>query len=328
MYMLYTLQVDIYIMYTCRGARFARASAPVPGAEVGGVILGHQKIWARPPTLAALATKLAKTTMSKRSAPSYPLSKKARKAGYSTVLGFARSQGGLTAQARAMQVDRVMPVPRPIRIEKKGVDIAVGYGPVINTTTTNAGVFVLNLIQQGAGSWNRVGRKVQLQSIRIKSSCLNDYTAQASTNNIPANFLRMVVIWDRQPSGATIPTWEQVFSHTAQDGTESSSVMAQLAYDNMDRFSVLRDKVITFSPAATNVTGGSANLVQQVVDFDEYIKLGGRETVFSGQSQPMTIADISTGGLYVYFRAKENIAATSLVYVNTPTWARLRYTDA
>lgn len=213
------------------------------------------------------------------------------------------------------------------RIEKKGLDTAIGVGPVINTTNTNGNCFVLNLVRQGAGSWERIGRKIQLTSLRLKGSFLNDYTSQASTGNIPANYIRMVVVWDRQPSGGAIPTWDSVFSQTAQDGTESSNVMAQLAYDNMDRFQILRDVCVGFSPEATNTSGGSANLVQSVATFDEFINLKGKEVVFLGQSQPMTISDISTGGLYVYFRAKENIAATSLVYVNTPSWARLRYTD-
>jgi len=53
--------------------------------------------------------------------------------------------------------------------EIKGMDTELAIaGPVLATTATNGDCFVLNLVQQGAGSWNRVGRKIRMKSLRLK----------------------------------------------------------------------------------------------------------------------------------------------------------------
>ena len=63
------------------------------------------------------------------------------------------------------------------------------------------------------------------------------------------------------------------------------------------------------------------------ISFDEYIKLNNLETVFSGQSIPMSISDISTGGLYIFFRALANQAGIAQISVSSLSNARLRYSD-
>jgi len=231
--------------------------------------------------------------------------------------GAARSVGMQTAVARAV---------RGVA-EKKGVDTALTATGVLSTTNTNGDSFVLNLIQMGSGSWNRIGRKVNLQSIRLRGILTYLFSPAAVTLNLSANTVRMVVVWDRQPSGAAIPAFDQIFGTTTQTGTEACLFLDPLRYDNTDRYTVLRDVVKTASPMTTQV-GGSANQITVQCPFDEYIKLGGRETVFSGQSNPMTIADISTGALYVYFRADSVAAASASQWnVDSDSFARLRYTD-
>ena len=52
--------------------------------------------------------------------------------------------------------------------EMKGMDTDISYVSVIGSTNTNAGIYVLNLVQQGNGSWNRVGRKTHSSSVRLR----------------------------------------------------------------------------------------------------------------------------------------------------------------
>ena len=54
--------------------------------------------------------------------------------------------------------------------EMKGMDTDVSQNAIVGTTNSNANIMVLNLIQQGNGSWNRVGRKTHLSSVRIKGA--------------------------------------------------------------------------------------------------------------------------------------------------------------
>lgn len=208
--------------------------------------------------------------------------------------------------------------------EVKGVDIALTQAPaIITTTTTNANSILLNGIAPGTGSFNRVGRKVVLKTLRLKGAALITQTPSAAGAISPGS-LRMVVVWDQQPSGGTIPTWDVIFGITAQDGTESSTVLAPLRYDNMDRFTVLKDKIIDFDSVPGNVVSTAS--VSTLKSFDEYISLKNRTSVYSGQSAPCTIADISTGGLYVYFRA-QNSDGTVALSIDADSFARLRYTD-
>ena len=210
--------------------------------------------------------------------------------------------------------------------EKKGVDVALTQAsPIATTTNTNDNALVLNLIQSGTGSWNRIGRKAHLESIRLKGNATAVIVPEAVTGALRGGTLRMVVVWDKQPSGAAIPAFDNIFGRTDQNGTESTAYLDPPRYDNMDRFKVLKDCVLQVNPTAVNALGGTSDPLIYFAAFDEYIKLGGRETVFSGQSSPMTIADISTGGLYVYFRADNTTGTTWSI--ESDSVARLRYTD-
>lgn len=211
--------------------------------------------------------------------------------------------------------------------ESKGMDTSLAIStPILATTNTNGDAIVLNLVQQGAGSWNRIGRKIFSKSLRLKGVAILALSPVATTSNFLDSSLRMVVVLDRQPSGGAIPTFDSIFGITAQDGTESSHVMAPPRFDNMERFRVLKDCTLeggNLSP----VTGGTQNITSVNVPFDEYIKLPNIETVFAGQSAPMTIADISTGALYVYFRSTLAVDDKSDWTIAAFSSARLRFAD-
>lgn len=214
------------------------------------------------------------------------------------------------------------------------MDTEIALSTVLSTTTTNADAFVLNLIQAGTGSWNRVGRKVHLQSVRLRGIATFAYgtTNDATSQGMDGNLMRMVVVWDKQPSSGVIPTFDTIFGRTTAFGTEACQILDPIRYDNMDRFTVLRDKVLDYQPGAgLNPPTGIQAIVYAPYAFDEYIRLPNLETVFSGQSVPMTLADISTGALYVYFRALVNGSSSASDFghceIDASSFARLRYTD-
>lgn len=209
--------------------------------------------------------------------------------------------------------------------EKKGVDTELALSPIIDTTNTNASSFTLNLVRPGTASYNRVGRKIQLLSVRLRGFFQLNVIGATTTGQYVGNQVRMVVVYDKQPSGA-VPAFDTIFGHTDQAGTESSIYLDPVKYDNMSRFQILKDTVIDMNLTANNDNGGTTDEIQQVYAFDEYVKLGGRETVFSGQSSPCTIADVSTGGLYVFFRTATNLT-NSFVGLGADSVARLRYID-
>lgn len=234
------------------------------------------------------------------------------------------------ALPRALVASPFVP-PRQVRVpaaralgEKKGMDTAISFAQIPSTVNDNSGMIVLNLIQQGAGSWNRVGRKVNLRSIRIRGDIIHVQVTGA-LGSTQGQTVRCVVVWDKQPSSGTIPQWQDMFGFTAQDGTEGTSMYAPIRYDNMDRFSILRDVTYDPQPGAKS-QGANPDQVTYYNTIDEYIRLGDRECVFSGQSNPMTIADISSGAIYFCIRAKSTNPNTTQSSINNMT-ARLRYTD-
>jgi len=255
--------------------------------------------------------------------------KRQRRAGYGTqgrAMASSARVGALRARARGfMAANR--PRPQPIlrqlaNVQKGGMDTDVSLSPVISTTSTNASSFILNLVQQGAGSWNRVGRKIIPKSLRIKGVVQFTLTPTIATGALDGNLLRMVVVHDKQPSGATLATFDAIFGITVQDGTESCpDVTCPPRYDNMDRFKVLMDRTIAIENCFVSSLGSGPN-TQLEYNLDEYMKLNCGETVYSGQSNPMTIADISTGAIIVYFRARNNTASNAAAI---DAVARLRY---
>jgi len=208
--------------------------------------------------------------------------------------------------------------------ELKGCDILLTQAaPIINTTGSNANIMLLNGIAPGTASYNRVGRKLTFKSLRLKG-CVEFTSTPSATGVQFGNFVRMVVVWDKQPTG-TIPTWETVFGYTLENASEASTILAPVRYDNMSRFSVLKDTVIEYDVQPSSPVS-TASVTEQV-PFDCYVNLGNKVTTYGGQNVPTTIADIATGALYVMWRAHINNAGQQVASVSNVSVGRVRYVD-
>ena len=111
---------------------------------------------------------------------------------------------------------------------------------------------------------------------------------------------------------------------TSQTGSETTTIWDPLKYDNMDRFVVLKDWREEFIPTSNLLADGDH--MTHLRPLDCYLPLPSYETVFSGQSNPMTISDVSSGALYFIARASLNSATSSLIRLVNCN-ARLRYAD-
>lgn len=209
---------------------------------------------------------------------------------------------------------------RPVRAaskgELKGVDTDLtSLAGFVTTVNTNDDILVLNLVQQGTGSFNRVGRKIYLQSVR-----LNMWMRQVAQNNLTSvNWARIALVWDRQPTGV-LASYDAIFANTDQTGTDTPTLESSLRYDNTDRFKVLMDRRHEFQPGFLQ----SMNLTTDSWILDEFVSLKGLETVYNATTSPAVIADISSGALLLVCRAFD--AANSVISC-TLGKARLRYTD-
>lgn len=249
-------------------------------------------------------------------------------------LANRQNRGGTTQRAKTQSYGGPQPMdwqatPMYKSPELRGMDTSLQQtaAPILDTTNTNAQIFPLNLIVPGNGSWNRQGRRVTMKSLRF-FGIVDTTIGKTLSNEVQCGTVRFIIVYDKQPSGV-LPTFDTIFGVTAADGTESSSFLAPLRYDNTDRFVVLRDWRKSFNAANAWATAAGTDVLSMQEHFDEYVKLPNLQTVYSGQSAPQTIADISSGALYFICRADVGGGATGLFQarINAGSFARLRYIE-
>jgi len=211
-----------------------------------------------------------------------------------------------------------------MKMEKKGIDIDIGDSTALIPLIPTAMVYVLNLIQEGTGSYNRIGRKVALDSIRVRlrwtCNIKQDVTTPAT---IPQNLMRFVLVWDRQP-GNTVPSWDEVFQGITQNSSTVVTVLSMAKYSAMSRFTILRDHVVTARSQASAIS--PANHYNATGVWDEYVKLGKRECTYKGTANPLTIASINSGALYL-MAAASMTTPNAAAFISDESVARLRYFD-
>lgn len=206
-----------------------------------------------------------------------------------------------------------------IRKEVKCCDLSFNISGIDSTTNTNNQIAPVNCIQPGTGSWNRIGKKIKMKSVRYKYQISFNGNSAASGQNAS---VRCCLVYDRQPSSQAIPTFNQIFGSTDQTGAESTyGIYDNLRVDNTERFTVVKDDVYTSDLQSSD---GSITSCEYQIIVDNFVKLKDLDTVFSGQSNPCTIADISSGALYLIFRVDSII---NIVTNINQSVLRLRYYD-
>lgn len=141
------------------------------------------------------------------------------------------------------------------------------------TAATFASLDCSPTIQQGSDSNERIGRKIQLHSLRVKGT--------VSKATAGGNTFRIVAVYDKAPNGAA-PAVTTVFHEDTPLGMPNTSFR--------DRFIILRDMTIDlFSETATS----------HIRHFDFYVPLKGLVTRYSGNAG--TIADVVEGNIALYW---------------------------
>lgn len=201
--------------------------------------------------------------------------------------------------------------------ELKCVDVnnvTVGLSSTAVFTPTNIPV-------QGAAFYNRVGRKINMKSLKLNLLIVPLRTITVS------DFVRIMVLYDRQPNGALPASLATVLTSYNTAGTTSSTILDSLNQGSRDRFIVLADirnalpSITVTAGVVTNV--GVSDQVDTILNIQRFIPLKGLETVFN-QTNGGSIGDIVTGSLLV-FTAGTNTAGTEGYQAFLTT--RLRYYD-
>lgn len=236
--------------------------------------------------------------------------------------------GAIAANRRTQMVARrVMggisrPLPGQLRgqlgPELKALDVpAANY-----TLNTTAQITPLNLIRTGSTFCNRIGRKIEMQSVRV-SGRLNTANTVADED-----YFRMMIIYDRQTNGA-LPAIADILQTTDQATANSTTSQSGINLNNRDRFIILRDLRIV-PPSLTSTAGVVTNLgitdpISRLSNFDFFVKLKGLLTQYKADSAPAVIGDIASGGLYLVTYGGKASGSEGFSCILE---SRLRYLDA
>lgn len=206
----------------------------------------------------------------KRAYGGAPTGKGKRK--YTTVLGYDRAAGGLTASSRQKQA-----LTRLIAASKETgyVDLALAGYPL----DTTGSVTLLNTVPQGTAVTQRVGKKILMKGLQVRGISQNGTTA--TTNDCA-----YCIVYDKRPTGA-LPS--------VTDILVSVSSFAMNNDNNSGRFSILKREdfvLLGNSAAAANQT----DLMARGEDW--WLDLKKREVVYKAAGTG-AIADIEQGALYL-----------------------------
>lgn len=206
--------------------------------------------------------------------------------------------------------------------EKKTCDTFVQNHVIDNT----GAFYLLNGIQEGASFYNRVGRRIQMKSLRfIANYDITGTGTGAGTGN--QEYHRIMLIYDRQPNG-NFPAPADILLTYNDAGATETTTFSHLNMNNAERFQILAD-IRNYIP--DNASTGTTNYAQSINDpkksefnIDRYIQLRGAETHYKSSTNPAAIGDISSGALYLFFVGNQDTAVSQYTLYFS---SRIRYSD-
>lgn len=275
-------------------------------------------------------TRTVAVTMKRKNGSSYTTYKKPRMTSLYRSIGtpYVTKAGQRTAN----KIDKILSATVGSHaIETKTLDVSLSFpsvfAPIVDTFNTNDSAVILNPVQEGAGDWQRVGKRINMKSIRMRGQVtIDSVTPNVTGSSFQTINVRAVIVYFREQLTA-IPDWNAVFSNISQSGVKSSGLYTPLASSAMSSCVVLLDKVYTNIGSAGISTATTYNNTH--LHFDEYIDLGGAGATYQGTANPITAANIVSGMLVLYMRANlaNPIANEGQATITQFSSARLRYTD-
>lgn len=211
--------------------------------------------------------------------------------------GFIRFRPTMTFTRPVMGGTRLPAATTARGAEIKAVDIAITN----NDFSATGFVQPLNRITAGSSFFQRIGRRIELQSVQYNLAIIP--ANGLADGEYPAEMLRMLLVYDRQTNGAT-PAIADILQSTNSAGTVFTNNESLLNLNNRDRFIIVRDLKL-LSPVFTIQAGkivftGTAdqqNWKTMITDFTR--KVNGLITQYKADSTPGAIGDIATGGLFL-----------------------------
>lgn len=209
--------------------------------------------------------------------------------------------------------------PNIVSTELKSLDTALPNAFVVNTPVFGTNDFYcLNLLQLGSGFYNRIGNKINMKSLMLR---LRIQVSGAVSSN--TTLLRFMLIYDKNNNGNP-PSLNEIISNYNQNGAEDNSLLSGLNLTYRDRFEILMDYMVNLPPVTV---GGNLVLLGGTSEkfyINKYIRLKDRPAIYKGNDTPATIANITSGALYLL--PLSQYSGTDCPYTIIGS-TRLRYVD-
>lgn len=182
--------------------------------------------------------------------------------------------------------------------ELKNIDVEEANSITFNQTTANS--LALNIIENGTGPSQHVGREVTMKSLYVR------WAGHMAPTTTGASSLRCLIVYDKQSNAAAV-------SPAANAVVVTDEIISMMNLNNNKRFTVLMELEVeclgTQGPQAFSV--------------HKYVKLNHK--VEFNQTNGNTIADIQSGAVIAYFWQDGGLLiANPLANV----FSRIRYEDA
>jgi len=211
-----------------------------------------------------------------------------------TLKGYARSGSAYTGKYK---------YGGKATAEVKFIDTAQGF--TFDATGEVPGGGQLNLIAQGVGESQRVGRKVVVKSIHAR------WTIQPNANTWLGSTVRLLLVQDTQCNGAAA-------TYSGVGGVlESDSVTAFRNLENSNRFIIHMDKFFSMQPTAGILT--AFNATPKCITFNKKCNI---PIEFDSSATTGAIETIRSNNLFLLARSSLDDDLIQCIGV-----VRIRYTD-
>lgn len=161
--------------------------------------------------------------------------------------------------------------------EVKFIDLSIDDANVPQPATSVP--LLMNAIAEGASFQERIGEVASLKRIDVRLTF-----DKHANNNDPVTFVRVMLVWDKQPNGGLATVGSILENPNIHVGNEDANILSQLNAQTRPRFGILKDSLLPMSD------GHNANRTLKWS-----VGLSNRKVQYNGAGG--AIANINTGAL-------------------------------
>lgn len=217
-------------------------------------------------------------------------------------------------------------VPIP---EIKVVDYSNQYFP-LQFDSVFGDIRLINAINNGTAFYERIGNRIAMKSLHLTGFIERNVSNTMASNE---DYLRVMIVYDRQPNGA-LPVITDILQDVDAVGNTYNFGLSGINMDNRNRFKMIIDERIHVPPLGINganpaYTGYSPDINYSNnggFKINRFIKLNNLVThynpTFFGDEQ-----DITTGTLMIIGMCYNNTLADDSVGWQFTFTCRLKYSD-